>query len=244
MRSFLSQAIDIVLPPRCVVTGEMVERQGMIAPKGWAGLDFIGVPFCASCGVPFEFEVEDKAHCAECLKDRPPFAAARCVLKYNDGSRDLILGFKHSDKIHAVQAFIPWLKRVGAEMLDEADVLVPVPLHRWRLLSRRYNQAAIIAFALGKDTGLKCLPDAIVRVRATPSQGHLSTEERLNNVHKAFAFNRRYTEQVKGKSLVLVDDVYTTGATVKECTKVLLTAGALRVHVLTLARVVHSYETS
>ncbi len=240
--SVLAQAIDIVLPPRCVITGGMVERQGMIAPEGWAGLDFIGNPFCASCGISFEFEVEDKTHCAECLKDSPVFASARSALKYNDRSRDLILGFKHSDKIHAVQAFVPWLKRVGAEMIGEADFLVPVPLHRWRLLSRRYNQAAVIAFALGKDIGVKCLPDGLARVRATKSQGHMAMKERADNVRKAFAFNPRYAAQVKGKTIVLVDDVYTTGATVQECTKVLLKAGAKRVHVLTLARVVSSYE--
>ena len=220
----------------------MVENQGMITPESWAGLDFIGTPFCESCGIPFEFEVEDKARCAECLKDEPGFASARAALKYNDGSRDIILGFKHSDKIHAVRSFTPWLKRVGAEMLSEADFLVPVPLHRWRLLSRRYNQAAVMAFALERETGVKSLPDTLARVRATKSQGHMAMKERAENVRKAFAFNGRYAAQVKGKVIVLVDDVYTTGSTVKECTKVLLKAGAKKVHVLTLARVVSSYE--
>ncbi len=241
--SLLKQAVDIVLPPRCVVTGDMVERQGMMAPQAWAALDFIAAPFCGSCGIAFEFEVEDKTLCAECLVDMPPYKTARAALKYNDRSRDLILGFKHADKIHAVKAFIPWLKLAGEGMLGQADYLVPVPLHRWRLLSRRYNQAAVIAYALAKNTGLECLPDALARTRATTSQGHLTIKERQKNVRRAFAFNPRYQDQLKGKTIVLIDDVYTTGSTVRECTKVLLKAGAKAVHVLTLARVVKPYES-
>ncbi len=240
--SFLSQAVDTVLPPRCVITGEMVERQGMVAPGAWASLDFIVAPFCRACGFPFEFEVEADAEggalCGPCLEDRPSFESARAALKYNDGSRKMILGFKHADKTHAVKAFVPWLKRTGQDMLARADYLVPVPLHRWRLLSRRYNQAALMAYSLTRETGLTCLPDALFRVRATPSQGYLNAKERHKNVRRAFSFNPRYATDIQGKTLVLVDDVYTTGATVKECVKVLLKAGAGKVHILTLARVV------
>ncbi len=97
-----------------------------------------------------------------------------------------------------------------------------------------------MAFALARETGLKCLPDALVRIRATPSQGHMDRKDRADNVRKAFAFNPRYADQVKGKTIVLVDDVYTTGSTVKECAGVLLKAGAAKVHVLTLARVANA----
>lgn len=238
--SILLEILDIILPPRCIVTGDIVERQGMISAQGFAGLYFIGFPHCSCCGVPFEFEVEGTAQCAECLKEPPGYETARSALKYNDRSRDVILGFKHADKTHAVTAFAPWLKRAGEGMLGQADFIVPVPLHRWRLLSRRYNQAALMAFALARETGVKCLPDALARVRATPSQGHMDRKDRADNVRKAFAFNMRYAGQVKGKTIVLVDDVYTTGSTVKECAKVLLGAGAAKVHVLTLARVANS----
>lgn len=136
-------------------------------------------------------------------------------------------------QMEAVTAFMPWLKRAGASVLPQADFLVPVPLHR-RLIGRRYNQAAIIAFALGKETGIKVVPDMLVRTRHTPSHEHLKAKERFQNVKRAFAFNSKY--QVQGKTIVLVDDVYTTGATVSECTNALLNGRAEKVHVLTLAR--------
>lgn len=235
LKNAAMKAVDIVLPPRCVLSGDLVERQGMIAPAAWASLDFIAPPFCDCCGRPFEFEVGQGALCVECLEDRPSFNTARAPLKYNDASRDLILGFKHGDKTHAVLAFVPWLQRTGADMLAYADYLVPVPLHRWRFMRRRYNQAAIMAYALSKVTNIKCIPDLLMRMRPTATQGHLNPGERQKNVRKAFALNPRC--DVKGKNIVLIDDVYTTGATVKECAETLLKKGAARVDVLTLARV-------
>jgi ComF family protein len=110
-------------------------------------------------------------------------------------------------------------------MLAEADLLVPVPLHRMRLFKRRYNQSAIIVKALSKQTGVNAMVDALTRVRSTPPQGHLSAKERYKNVKSAFAVNPARTQTLKGKTVVLIDDVYTTGATVRECTKVLLKAG-------------------
>ncbi|MCB1562862.1 MAG: ComF family protein [Alphaproteobacteria bacterium] len=236
------KAVDMILPPRCVLSGEPVERQGMIAPQVWAGLDFIETPFCASCGLPFSFEVEEGLHCTACIDYAPPFESARAALRYNDTSRDLILGFKHADKTFAVKAFSPWLRRAGAEMLREADLLVPVPLHYRRLVARRYNQAALIAFELSRETGIACAADALLRVRATASQGHMNAGERHKNVKRAFAVNPRRKEILEGKNVILIDDVYTTGATVKECTKALLKGGARTVHVLTLARVVRDGE--
>lgn len=237
-QSLVRQAIDTVLPPRCVVTGDIVENQGMMAPGAWSALDFIADPFCMKCGFPFEFEVDGGGQCASCLGEPPPFKIARAALKYNDASRDIILGFKHADKLHVVSAFVPWLRRAGRDVLEEADVIVPVPLHHRRLLARRYNQAAIIAEALAKDAALDYVPDVLQRVRATPSQGHLTMKERFKNVRRAFAVCKRHKEAFRGKTIVLVDDVFTTGATVGECAKVLMKAGAKAVHVLTLARVV------
>ncbi len=232
------QAVDTVLPPRCVVTGEMVDRQGMVAPEAWAQIDFIADPMCAQCGFPFEFEVEKGSLCASCIDHPPPFDKVRCALKYNDASRKMILGFKHADQVHTAKAFTPWLENAGAEILNEADILMPVPLHRWRLLARRYNQSAILAQNLWKTTKIPVMVDALKRVRATPSQGYLKAAERHKNVKRAFAVDPQQADEIKGKVIVLIDDVYTTGATTKECTKALLKAGAAKVHILALARVV------
>lgn len=231
-------AVDTVLPPRCVVSGEVVDRQGTLAPRVWAEMRFIADPCCAVCGYPFDFEVEKGALCGACLENRPPYETARAALRYDDKSRPLILAFKHGDKTHIVQAFVPWLKSAGAEMLAQADLLVPVPLHRWRLLGRRYNQSALLALGLGRQCGIAVCADALRRVRATPPQGRLNARQRQKNVRRAFSLDPRRLSQVRGKRIVLVDDVYTTGATVKECASTLLKAGAERVDVLCVARVV------
>lgn len=242
IKEISTHALDTILPPRCVITGEMVEQQGMIAPSAWSELDFVANPKCQKCGVPFGFEVDGvesdgEMHCVQCLDYPPPFDSARAVLRYNDQSRNLILGFKHADQTHAALAFVPWLKMAGAEMLEKADVLMPVPLHRWRLLKRRYNLSSIMAHFLSKEIGLPVLHEGLVRTRATPTQGHLNFEERRKNVRRAFEVNKRYIDKIREKNVVIIDDVYTTGSTVKECTKALKKAGAGEVHILTLARV-------
>lgn len=131
-----------------------------------------------------------------------------------------------------------WLFRTGQGALEGADLVLPVPLHRSRLIKRRYNQAALLAQKLAVRARLPCLPDGLLRNRPTPTQGHLGYKERHKNVKSAFAVNPRYRSRIENASIVLVDDVYTSGATVKECAKSLRKAGASRIDVLTLARVV------
>jgi ComF family protein len=230
-------ALDTILPPRCVMSGQLVDSQGMIAPDIWAALDFIADPKCDTCGFPFDFDVSEGSLCASCLDYPPSYDSARAAIKYDDASRSIILGFKHADKTHAAAAFTPWLKLAGNDILERADILIPVPLHRRRLIARRYNQAAIIAQYLSKETGVPAMLDALQRRRSTKPQGHMSASQRFKNVRSAFALNPEHLQSIEGKNVVLADDVYTTGATVNECTKVLKAAGAQEVHILTLARV-------
>lgn len=242
-----NKILNLILPPRCVVTGEEVEEQGMLSPKAWADLTFISEPYCSCCGVPFSFDLEatelsdgntdSTSYCANCLSDPPFFDKARSCILYDDGSRPLILGFKHGDQTHAVRAFLPWLKKAGVELLEHADVIMPVPLHPFRLLRRRYNQAAIIAVALSKAFNIPVDVETLCRKRATPVQGHLSKKDRIRNVDGAFVVEPRKIDAVQGKTILLIDDVLTTGATVNECARVLSKAGAKKTYVLTLARV-------
>lgn len=241
IKAFSALTLNQVLPPRCIVSGEAVDRQGMLVPDVWTNLDFITAPYCKACGAPFEFDTASGGeYCAPCLQNPPHYAKARSALKYNEASRLMILGFKHADQTHAVLAFIPWLKVAGAEFLsgfDKADVIIPVPLHPWRLIARRYNQAALLAQKLGQEINMPVLVGGLKRVRHTPSQGHMNAGERAKNVKSAFAVPERYKERIEGRRIVLVDDVYTTGSTVNECAKVLKKAGALEVNVLCIARV-------
>lgn len=239
MKSISEGVIDFILPPRCIVSGAEVTHQGMVAPHIWSKLDFITDPFCEKCGFPFEFDTGTGMHlCGSCLQKPPLYDRARAALKYNDASRDMILGFKHGDQMQAVLAFMPWLKAAGQDMLMEADYLIPVPLHRWRLIRRRYNQAAIIAQRLGKETNIPVLVDALVRTRNTQTQGYLKAGERAKNVRRAFMMNPKYEGALTGKRIVLIDDVYTTGATITECTKALRKVKPVGIDVLAIARVV------
>ena len=233
------KGVDVILPPRCPVSGDIVDAQGMISPASWQDIDFIADPICGSCGIPLSFEVGDNGKCMACFDNPPTYSSSRSALQYNDASRNLILGFKHGDKAHVVNSFIPWMVRAGQDMIAEGDYIIPVPLHYRRLVARRYNQSALIAEYLSMLVDILHLPLAMKRVRSTPSQGHLSQDDRRKNVSKAFDVTAQYRDKIKGKIIILVDDVYTTGATVNECARILLYYGAAKVHVLTLARVIN-----
>lgn len=237
---YFNRLIDAILPPRCAFTGNLVDSQGTVTPEAWATLHFLSFPYCKCCGVPFEFApmAGVDMQCPSCLTEPPEFAMARAALAYDDASRGFILGFKHGDQTEAVVTMVPWLRAAGADFWQAAEVIVPVPLHRWRLLRRRYNQAALMGRVMAKAMGKGFSADALCRVRSTPSQGHLKADERKKNVSKAFAVNPKRKSAIAGKSVVLIDDVFTTGATVRECAKMLIAGGAREVFVLTLARVV------
>lgn len=156
---------------------------------------------------------------------------------YDEFSRGLILKFKHGDRLDPASAFARWMRRSGRNILQEIDIIGPVPLHWTRLLRRRYNQSAVLARLIAASEQREFIPDLLMRTRRTPSQGALNRKDRARNVRGAFALSPRYRDTVAGKRILLVDDVLTTGATVEHCARTLLKAGALRVDVLTLARV-------
>ena len=230
-------ALDLLLPPRCLACNAGVDRQGALCAGCWSRLQFIGAPHCDSCGLPFDFDPGALSRCGGCLRRSPPFDRARAALVYDDASRPLLLGFKHADRIHAAPPFGRWLSRAAADLLTDTELIVPVPLHRWRLLRRRYNQAALLAQALGRVQDLPVAADLLIRRRATPSQAGRSRLARMRNVRGAFAIRPGRGAAVVGRRVLLVDDVLTTGATVMECAKVLKRSGAHAVDVVTLARV-------
>ncbi len=232
------KVLDILLPPQCLACGSLVEGQGLLCPSCWDGIDFLGDPCCGICGSPFEFEAFAGALCGACMREPPPYRRARSVFAYDKNSSKLILAFKHGDRTDAAPAYGRWLARAGAELIGEADVIVPVPLHWMRLFRRKYNQAALLAGALGRLVDRPVAPDLLVRRRRTPTQGRLSPSARRKNVAGAFALKSSGKAAVSGKRVLLIDDVLTTGATAAACAKVLLKGGAARVDVLTLARVV------
>lgn len=240
----LKWGLDLILPPRCPVNGDIVSHVGAISPRAWRELTFIAPPYCTCCGVPFAVDITvDQAEpsdflCAVCLASPRPFDQAKSLLVYNDGSRKMVLAFKHGDALHLHTTLAPLLAKTGQEFLTPDAIIIPVPLHWMRMVKRRYNQAAILGIEIAKLSGVACWPAAIIRTRHTPPQGHKSAKDRHQNVSGAFDINPSYTGKLSGRDIVLIDDVFTTGATLEECSKVLKAAGAQSVNVLTVARAV------
>jgi ComF family protein len=228
--------LDVLLPPRCLRCGVQVERTGTLCGDCWPQLRLIEVPWCAACGTPFAYDVGEGALCAGCAADRPPYERARAAVIYNDGSKPLILGLKHRDRTDVAPALGLLMARAGAEVLADADLLVPVPLHWTRLFLRRYNQAALLAYAVGRAAGVPVAPDLLVRTRRTQKLGTLGPAARRRMLQGAIAVHGRRRHRAADQNIVLIDDVHTTGATLAACTRALKGAGAARVDVLTFAR--------
>ena len=236
---FVSEAsrlmLNAVLPPQCLSCNAAVDSPGNLCAACFSTFTFITPPYCECCGVPLETPVIEDVLCGACLSDRPAFERARAVFLYSDTSKHLVLKLKHGDRTDAAVSLARWMQRAGAPLIESCDLIAPVPLHRWRLLSRMYNQSALLANALGRATGKPVVPDAIIRVKATPIQGGLDRAARRKNVARAFAV--RNAKTVEGKRVLLIDDVLTTGATASACAKTLLEAGAQSVNILVIARV-------
>lgn len=204
-------------------------------------MNFIDGPPCSACGLPFDIDPGAETLCAACHAHPPAFDAARAVMRYDEASKRPIVALKRADRLDVVPGFARWLERTGRPLLGEADLIVPVPLHRFRLWQRRFNQAALLAASLSRTSEVPADPLALVRVRATKSQGAMpSAAARRRNVRGAFRVPHPRESAVRERTILLVDDVVTTGATLEACARALKRAGAARVLALTLARVVRA----
>jgi ComF family protein len=227
---------DALWPPHCIGCGTTVEGQPGLCPACWKSLTFISAPQCVRCGLPFPYEVADKAVCAACAAEPPAYGRGRAAVLYDDASRRLVLGFKHGDRLDATGLLAGWIAFAARDLIGAADLIVPVPLHWLRLAARRYNQAAVLARRLAQQTQIAYAPGLLVRRRRTAPLGHKGRSERRKAVKGAFAVPDEARTRLDGRRVLLVDDVLTSGATAEECAKVLKKAGAAAVDVVALAR--------
>jgi ComF family protein len=226
-------ALDIALPTLCVACREPVDGDGVCA-ECWAKLSFIAQPYCPRLGIPFIYDPGPGLLSMEAIANPPAYARARAAVRYDDVARTLVHALKYQDRTDLAPAMGRWMARAGNELLADADLLVPVPLHWRRGWSRRYNQSGALARVIERQSGVKLASEALRRVRPTQQQIGLSRSERASNVQgKA---------DIAGRRLVLVDDVLTSGATVDACARALLRAKAASVDVLVFARVVDTHK--
>jgi ComF family protein len=232
-------ALDLALPPLCACCDAQVEKPGTLCAACFAGMGFITPPLCQHCGLPFPSR--DRAGqaglCETCLAAPPPWRHARAAMLYDSKSRVPVLQLKHADRQENAVFLAIHMARAGRALLTEADLLVPVPLHRWRLIERGFNQAALLAQSLSRASGLPSLPDALARPRGTPNLGPLSAERRRHTLHGAITVRPHRRARIDGRRVLLIDDVMTSGATASACTTALLDAGAKHIDVLVASRV-------
>jgi predicted amidophosphoribosyltransferase len=234
----LSRAI---YPPQCLTCDTLVEEEGALCATCWPQTPFIFGLCCDSCGTPLPGVASaGPAHCDECLTLARPWEQGRAAMLYGDKARHILLGLKYHDRLDYVGPAGRWMARIAAPIIQPNTLVAPIPLHWLRLLKRRYNQSAILSHALARNLGLDHCPDLLIRTRHTGTQDGRGRAGRFGNVEGAFAPHRRQGHRLKGRHILLVDDVMTVGATFSAASDTCLAHGAASVRVVALARVARS----
>lgn len=243
LSALFKPVMDFALPPRCPICGILVDADNRFCLSCWEGLDFLTAPWCATCGKPFAYDHGSDAQCAPCMKKPPDHNGVRAVVAYDDKSSLLAMRLKYGGRL----GFAELIAGHMARFLDEVgpdSVIIPVPLHRWRLWSRGFNQSVLIGRALSKRSGIAIETGLLSRKNATPPLRSMSAKQRNKIVKNAFVLSSEVDDRLVGKTVILVDDVYTTGSTANACARKLRAAGADRVLVFCWARVLTEYDRS
>ncbi len=231
----LSPLLNLVLPPTCLVCRAMVSDAGTLCGPCWSKVKFISQPYCLRCALPLPFAGTDNI-CAQCTAVPPPFAAAASVMVYDDMTAPLVAAFKYADRLDAAPALAALLLRAAAPLVARCDIMTAVPLNRRRLWQRRYNQSAVLAQHLARASGKNYQPQLLLQKAGAAKQTTLAKAQRLRNAQHIYSVAKTAPAIIAGKSVLLIDDVFTTGATLSACANLLLQAGAAEVLVASLAR--------
>ena len=227
--------LNLLFPNKCIICESYVS-ENKICGKCWGNCSFITKPYCYICSHPFAYENDNESICGACIVTKPKYDKAISVFKYDNYSKKLIHKFKYQDQLHILDYFIGLMLNMGKEVIEQADVIIPVAMHKYKLLKRGYNQAALLAMRIAFKKKIKYLPQAILKTNNAQAQAGLKKDERLKNIKNTFELNPKFKEELKGKKILLIDDVITTGATISECCKILRSAKPAKIFVLTLAK--------
>ena len=241
-KNFFNKLVNYIFPAQCIICKNIIENNDGICFECLKEIEFISEPRCAYCGFPFEIMYPNEKTkskyfvCPKCLEKKPKFDKSLSVVRYNDASKKIILPFKHADRTNYAKIMGKMMASTLSPFKEKFDIIMPVPLHLKRMVKRKYNQSALLANVIAKILKKPVVYNSLVRTKFKESQGHLSLKDRKLNVKEAFKIKNPL--KVKGKNVLLVDDVLTTGATLNECAKILKKAGAKKVIAITFARVV------
>lgn len=227
----------MLFPPTCLGCRKIVAEGGTLCASCWGDIHFLDEPWCAVSGVPFAYDMGVGAISPAVMAAPPAYDRSRAAVAYDGAARRLAQSLKYQDRTDLAPWLAGWMVRAGRDILDRADLIVPVPLHRQRFFTRRFNQSAELARAIAHRTGHPLAAEAVIRVKKTRQQVGLKAKERQDNVRAAFLVPQGAKALIAGKHVCIVDDVYTTGATVSALAKCLRRAGAGEISVLTFARV-------
>lgn len=241
-KRFLRRTVDIIWPARSIVSNQRGAGRGPLTAEEFSAIHFLTGAVCDRCGVPMPLDLDEAQMCVPCIARPPRWNRARAAMVYDTASRRAVFDLKRSGRRDGLAILSRWMEQAGRELLSDADIIVPVPLHYRRLVQRGYNQSGWLAQFLGRRAGVSVSVDALKRTRNTPSQGGRNAKARRRNVAAAFAVRKSRLAKLNGKRVLLVDDVLTTGATVGACVRALRAAGAAQVDVLVLARVVRETD--
>ncbi len=233
--------IDFALPPRCPVCGVTVEADNRFCLSCWRQLDFLAKPWCAACGLPLAFDCPEGSLCGKCLTKPPMHDGVRAVVRYNDKSSLIAMRLKYGTRLGLARLISEHLQKFAAES-SANGIIIPVPLHRSRLWRRGFNQSVLIGRELARSTGIGMNYNVIFRRQATPPLRGMSGTQRRRAVDAAFALRSNERSAIAGKSVLLIDDVYTSGSTSNACARLLKKAGAEQVLVFCWARVISDFE--
>lgn len=228
---------DLCVPPLCMMCEAILAEPGGCCSSCWSSIRFITKPYCEITGAPFGHDLGEGMLSADAIANPLPYSRCRSAVIYDENIRSLVTGFKYSDRLDLTPWLANWMITAGHELFEQNPVIIPVPLYPLRLIGRRYNQSSELARHIGKQTGLNFRPDILIRHRRTKQQVGLGSKERERNVQGAFRVKDEMKPELLSRNVLIIDDVYTSGATVKAAARALMRGGSTNIDVLTFARV-------
>ena len=234
--NYLNLLINIIYPPKCIICKSDCMNANLLCSECFGKISFITRPYCKKCGNSLK-KILGKCSELNCIYDKHTYSQVRSVIEYNDFSKKIITSFKFNDNFRLIKLFKSWFKyTLSTVNYNDIKLIVPVPLHKSKLKMRGFNQSSILAKIISKISGINYKSNILIKIKNTENQSDLSKRLREKNLNGAFSVNARYNKLIEGQKVLLIDDIITTGSTVNECSKTLLSNGAKEIIVISLAK--------